>query len=422
MRPLAPILLALGLTACPNDDTDAAPEDETETESDDGNDDTDTESTSTEDTGSTTETDESGTEETDTGGEPCDGACEGDTPYCDEDSDTCVECLLDEHCDDAHACSIDACDLDSSTCTATYDDSPGCEPDWGQLQPQDSPSARAWASMAFDAARGELVMFGGFDGNTLLDDTWTWDGENWTLQSPNTVPDPRFAHGLAYDAARERVVMFGGVPAQFSTMGMDDTWEWDGTDWTLMDPDQSPPGRATHHQFAYDPQRERVVMFGGGTQPSVPVMDDTWEYDGTTWTQVDDATGPVARAAGCMAYGGPGVGTLLFGGGDWDPYHDDTWAWDGQSWTDLDPMSAPSERMSLMCAYDSFRDRVVVWAGGLNPTPLYNDLWEFDGTNWTEQQVDGPDETCCELMAYDSARRQTVVFSAGETWVYGPPG
>jgi hypothetical protein len=41
--------------------------------------------------------------------------------------------------------------------------------------------------MAYDAARGRVVLFGGwtFDG-TPLGDTWTWDGATWLLQAPAT--------------------------------------------------------------------------------------------------------------------------------------------------------------------------------------------------------------------------------------------
>ena len=30
--------------------------------------------------------------------------------------------------------------------------------------------------MAYDAAHGQVVMFGGFTGGTVLNDTWIWDG------------------------------------------------------------------------------------------------------------------------------------------------------------------------------------------------------------------------------------------------------
>jgi hypothetical protein len=38
------------------------------------------------------------------------------------------------------------------------------------------------------------------------------------------------------------------------------------------------------HALAYDPERQRAVLFGGGT----PTQDfgDTWESDGASWTEV----------------------------------------------------------------------------------------------------------------------------------------
>jgi hypothetical protein len=33
--------------------------------------------------------------------------------------------------------------------------------------------------MAWDGARGQIVMFGG-DAGEVFGDTWVWDGSNWT--------------------------------------------------------------------------------------------------------------------------------------------------------------------------------------------------------------------------------------------------
>ena len=41
--------------------------------------------------------------------------------------------------------------------------------------------------MAYDGARHVIVMFGGRSGSTLLGDTWTWDGANWTQLHPGVV-------------------------------------------------------------------------------------------------------------------------------------------------------------------------------------------------------------------------------------------
>ena len=54
--------------------------------------------------------------------------------------------------------------------------------------------------MAYDAATGQLVLFGGFDQQhgADLNDTWTWNGTTWTQLSPATSPPARVPrlHGL----------------------------------------------------------------------------------------------------------------------------------------------------------------------------------------------------------------------------------
>src|SRR5438128_4978378 len=91
-----------------------------------------------------------------------------------------------------------------------------------------APSPRYDAGMAYDAARGQVVLFGGQDASSFFGDTWTWDGAAWTLRTPAHSPPPMCCMGMAYDAARGQVVLFGGY--DFAPIG--DTWTWDGTDWT----------------------------------------------------------------------------------------------------------------------------------------------------------------------------------------------
>ena len=40
--------------------------------------------------------------------------------------------------------------------------------------------------------------------------TWTWDGSTWTQQHPATSPSARSGASMAYDAATGNAVMFGG--------------------------------------------------------------------------------------------------------------------------------------------------------------------------------------------------------------------
>ncbi len=63
--------------------------------------------------------------------------------------------------------------------------------------------------MAYDAATGTVVLFGG-GGRRPVGDTWTWDGTTWTQQHPATSPPVRCGTSMAYDAATGTVVLFGG--------------------------------------------------------------------------------------------------------------------------------------------------------------------------------------------------------------------
>src|SRR5882672_7799738 len=72
---------------------------------------------------------------------------------------------------------------------------------WTQRLPSGGPSARADLAMAYDAAHGQIVLFGGNDSSTAaFSDTWVWDGINWTQKQPPTgSPAARVGHAMAYD-------------------------------------------------------------------------------------------------------------------------------------------------------------------------------------------------------------------------------
>jgi hypothetical protein len=97
-------------------------------------------------------------------------------------------------------------------------------PNWTRQSPATSPAGRYDASMTYDAATGNTVLFGGFNARPLSD-TWAWDGSTWTNQVPATTPHPREYASMAYDAAISNVVLFGGTSNQGGTR-LDDTWAW----------------------------------------------------------------------------------------------------------------------------------------------------------------------------------------------------
>jgi hypothetical protein len=76
--------------------------------------------------------------------------------------------------------------------------------------------------MAYDAATGTAVLFGGYYFRGVYGDTWTWTGTTWTKQAPAASPPAREVASMAYDAATGTAVLFGG----YSGSLLSDTWTW----------------------------------------------------------------------------------------------------------------------------------------------------------------------------------------------------
>lgn len=127
------------------------------------------------------------------------------------------------------------------------------------------------------------------------------------------------------------------------------------------------------------------------------------------WTQRDNA-GPSVRRNHAMAFNSARGVAVLFGGFYWTGQPQmlgDTWTWDGNTWTQAQN-AGPSARYGHAMAYDSIRDRIVLF-GGLGATQL-GDTWEWDGTDWTQVADSGPVPRSGHAMAFDPARGRTVLF------------
>jgi hypothetical protein len=228
------------------------------------------------------------------------------------------------------------------------------------------------------------VLFGGsFGGGSETDQTWTWDGSDWTQARPASSPPARFGAGIAYDSARAEVVLFGGGTRG---AGLGDTWTWNGSTWTQQSPAISPPPRAWP-AMTYDRTSSLVILFGGVANDGTP-LSDTWAWDGRTWRPVNPSHRPPARYGAAFAYDTGRATGILFGaccpgtnGG-----LNDTWAWDGTDWTELHPAASPPPRAYACMAYDLDSGDLVLF-GGLGYASggqALGDTWLWDGSGWTE--------------------------------------
>jgi hypothetical protein len=243
---------------------------------------------------------------------------------------------------------------------------------WAEKRPLNSPSARGYLAMAYDSSRQKTVLFGGgYYGSVYFNDTWEWDGTNWAQRYPKISPPARVNHALAYDSARRKVVLFGGF---YEGTSMNDTWEWDGINWARIYPKTSPSG-CHYHAMTYDSARQKTVLFGGENSTATHIRNnETWEWDGRNWTLKSSYKKPTARAIPAMAYDPARQKAILFGGDS----NDDTWEWDGKSWTRLYPANNPSARGGHCLIYDSARRKIVLFGGAIAQGVSSNETWEYD--------------------------------------------
>jgi hypothetical protein len=239
---------------------------------------------------------------------------------------------------------------------------------------------------AHDSARGRLVLFGGRDARGVAQDwTWQWNGIVWQPSYSTVRPVARYGTRAVFDPVRNKVVLFGGE-GNATGLVFGDTWEFDGTTWTQRVFATS-PGARTNHNMVWDSFRNRAVLHGG-TDPTGRLLGDTWEYDGANWIPRNTAsTGPQERTRHAMVYDAARRRVVLYGGQTstpGSPFANDLWEWDGGSWTARTTTNLPSGRFDPELAYDPRNATVHLYGGeiSLNPT---DEHWELSGSQWTQR-------------------------------------
>lgn len=249
----------------------------------------------------------------------------------------------------------------------------------------------------------------------------------WFVLPTPLQPDAVASPGLAFDAAHQATVLFGGD----SNSGLHDrTWTWDGTAWTERFPAAHPTVR-TMVGMAYDAARQRVVLFGGFAQVGGVAIDsnETWEWDGSNWALRQPLHAPSPRGGAAMAYDSTRQRIVLFGGGLGGymmPTFDDTWEWDGVDWIERIPAHRPTAARNGNLAHDAQRGVSVLFGGLSTLYQKQNATWEWDGLDWTRRYpAHVPTARYAAAMAHDTGRGRTVLFGGGldsgpanDTWEY----
>jgi MYXO-CTERM domain-containing protein len=334
---------------------------------------------------------------------------------------------------------------------------------WSKVTVATAPPSSNEFTLVFDGRSATSLLFGGegyldstSSNATPLNSLWSWDGATWSkLCTSNPcaagAPPPRSSHAMAYDAVRDVTILFGGWALDSSgspTAVYADTWEWNGSAWSekCNGSCSSLAPNEVGASMAFDSARGQAVLFGGEScEPATCKSgsigyDATWLWNGTKWDVActpPSCTAPPNRVEAAMAFDAARGKMVLFGGVSDGNVLGDTWEWDGASWTEVctsAPCSSqvPAARHSHSLAYDSARQRVVLFGGcDFGCATIFQDTWEWDGGAWSQTATTPSLVTEGEqAMVYDAARRRVVLVNGGdagavqtmETWEYSAEG
>jgi len=248
--------------------------------------------------------------------------------------------------------------------------------------------------------------------------------DNLSLNSlheiPTTnAPPPRYWARMAYDAADGYVVLFGGDPAVDWWTSVDDTWTYAHGAWTNVT-DQSPispdldnPGGAS---MTYDPVDHEILMVG--TSVNNTTQEQTWAFSAGRWTQLHPATEPPARWYAAFGYDSADSEAVLYGGllltasGN-ESWPSDTWVFSNGDWSELFA-SGPTGQYETeqIMTYDDYADELVM----VNSSSVngYVSTWTFHADKWNFATPGGPLGSAGG-MVYDPSLYEVIAL-LGDTW------
>jgi hypothetical protein len=258
---------------------------------------------------------------------------------------------------------------------------------------------------------------------------------SWSENTParNSMP-PRFGHRSAFNSDSNSVIMFGGDADDASTVTVK---ELASNSWNPMSAVIPTRQRSV---FTFDLARHKTVVFGGffplpntgyAGDPSI-VLNETFEFFDGGWVNRTAQAGVIpAIHSAAFAYDSTRQKTVVFGGTLRDGgLNAQTYEYNGTWSVGSGAGPIPSSRTSAAMVFHEQRQKIMMFGGykAPNGNPVPNaEFWEYGAGGWTPLLVAGPKPLArfFHQMSYDSVRNRVVLFGGSnnstdlfDTWEF----
>lgn len=310
------------------------------------------------------------------------------------------------------------------------------------------PVPRSSHTAVFDPATKRMIVFGGIPDayltqSNLNDVYWLQNAsaasrsESWQAVGPTgTKPAPREEHTAVYDSTNSRMIVFGGGIGRSSPCA-NDVWVLTtangaaGTPaWIRNTPAGAAPFARHGHDAVYDPNSNRMIIFGGNDCFS-DFFNDVWVLSNANglggapgWTQLAPTGTPPSPRDGASAVYDPTNNIMIVFGGAGTA---EVWTLSNANglggtpaWAQLAPSGGPAGRSGQSAVYDVVNNRMTIFGGETSSGSFLNDVWVLTGANglsgtptWTQLNPAGsipPAPRSAHTAVYDPAANVMTIF------------